>query len=649
MGGADSAARRVRFYRVGDLATYSQIEDAADIAKRFDPADVPASTMDVLELHNVQKYAEAGFFPHSYTDAERAEAEARIPQIRGAVAKFFAAIDDTNVSASLVGVDYTYHADLLELLGWNKAFERCDAGIMLPALTAAGVNLAKMLASKKLVQAYDTQVRDALMGDTRNAEHLVRKYLQKDVRSETHLPRSFASADAHELFSNYLDSADANPNFVELIETAPVNNQMGVDAKLKLKAKRRRERMVEEFFKDNAGIKTGCEVRISDSQDEPVKEELDGMVATFTYSSNWLDRTTDNPSILNNFQHLFDFSDRHVLLTLPSFQAELGVFERFLTTSGRTAYHIGAAFRAKDLNSLLQTRLYHHYLTSKDIDLESVIAWFFDTYLVEEFGALNFSFAPSARASSYLEKARHLFAEMEGLVNQFKLYVQNGELDRDLLALTSDPVAYGRIPSMLDGKYVYASDGKEIGSVLHTLFSDQSGLTYINEALNARSTAQLLVQNQVSYTDFEDYQKPSVDHLIKLGVLEDTGTRVQIANTDQFLVLRSLFATQAATYHHLSPAGRAQVDSMAARGWVTRRASLLSEAEASYFNYYLNKAEFSNGPELRNKYLHGSQATADGEDEHFRTYITALRLIIALVIKLNDDFCLAAAEDEAIS
>ena len=135
-----------------------------------------------------------------------------------------------------------------------------------------------------------------------------------------------------------------------------------------------------------------------------------------------------------------------------------------------------------------------------------------------EFGALNFSFAPSARASSYLEKARHLFAEMEGLVNQFKLYVQNGELDRDLLALTSDPVAYGRIPSMLDGKYVYASDGKEIGSVLHTLFSDQSGLTYINEALNARSTAQLLVQNQVSYTDFEDYQKPSVDHLIKLAL-----------------------------------------------------------------------------------------------------------------------------------
>jgi hypothetical protein len=70
----------------------------------------------------------------------------------------------------------------------------------------------------------------------------------------------------------------------------------------------------------------------------------------------------------------------------------------------------------------------------------------------------------------------------------------------------------------------------------------------------------------------------------------------------------------------------------------------LSEAEASYFNYYLNKVEFSNGPELRNKYLHGSQANGDGEDAHFQTFMTALKLTIALVIKLNDEFCLATAE-----
>jgi hypothetical protein len=38
------------------------------------------------------------------------------------------------------------------------------------------------------------------------------------------------------------------------------------------------------------------------------------------------------------------------------------------------------------------------------------------------------------------------------------------------------------------------------------------------------------------------------------------------------------------------------------------------------------------------------QANADGEDAHFRIYLIALRLVVALVVKRNDDFCLVAPE-----
>ncbi|MDO8733236.1 MAG: hypothetical protein Q7L55_11825 [Actinomycetota bacterium] len=121
---------------------------------------------------------------------------------------------------------------------------------------------------------------------------------------------------------------------------------------------------------------------------------------------------------------------------------------------------------------------------------------------------------------------------------------------------------------------------------------------------------------------------------------------MRIANASQFRVLRSLFQTQAASYFHLGHEGRKAVDTMAARGWMTRRSSLLSEPEASYVNFLLNKVEFSNGPELRNKYMHGSQPHGD-EDLHFHSYVVALRLMIALVIKLNDDFVLAAPSEAA--
>jgi hypothetical protein len=502
-----------------------------------------------------------------------------------------------------------------------------------------------MLTSQSLVRSYDQEVRARLVSDPRNAEHLVRKYLERDAHHSTYLPPSFTSTDARTLLDNYLDSDDANPNFVELIATARVDKKAGIDAKLKLKAKRKHNAWTEDFFKNNTGIESGCKVSISDTQTEPVMASLDGLVADLSYGRRWLEDNLDFPTILNNFLYLFEFTNLHMLLALPSYQAELGVFERFLSTTGRDAYPIGTAFRIKEQSSFLQTVLYSRFLQTKDIELESVIAWFFAEYLKEEFGAAKLKFAPSSKTSSYLERSRHLFSEMESVIKQFSLYVENGELDTDLLAMTSEQVRYKYIPSLLAGKYVYANDDQEIRNILYLLFSDQSGLTYINENLRADDAARLLIKNQVTYDDFADHQQRSVDYLIGLGVLENTGKRVQLANTRQFLIIKAIFDAEAASYYHYSAEARKCIDDMVSKGWLVRRESLLTDPEGSYFNYYLNQAEFGNGPDLRNKYLHGSQADADDEEEHFRTYITALKLLIALVIKINDDFCLRDDEE----
>lgn len=169
-------------------------------------------------------------------------------------------------------------------------------------------------------------------------------------------------------------------------------------------------------------------------------------------------------------------------------------------------------------------------------------------------------------------------------------------------------------------------------------------LNYIREDLQADNAALLLVTREVAYGDYADYHKPTLDYLIEVGILEDTGTRLQFASTEQLYVLAALHRTEVESYYHLSEKGRAQADAMVERGWLVRRSSLLSDAESNYFNYFLNNTTYSNGPALRNKYAHGSQANEEGEDAHLNTYITVLRLLVALLIKLNDDFCLAADE-----
>jgi len=642
--GEGQDARRVLFFGAGDLAAGVHVERVAEIVAQFDPADAPLDITDVLELHHVQLYLEKGILPRAFTAQRVQEAQAQVPRLRGTIARFFSTIDNSNVAAVVADINREYHRTLIDLLGRSRAFDRCDAVRMLDALRATGVGLVTMLTSNKLVEAYDLEVRTELLAHAKNAEYLVSKYLYEGGREEIRLPPSFTPADGRDLMDRYIESADANPNYVGLIESAPVSQLSGVDAKLKLKAKRRGAEMNAEFFKTNAGMRTGCELTVSESQYEPVSVELDEMVTKVTFSSRWLEETTDYPSILNNVQHVFGFADGECLLTLPAYPADMSVLERHLGMRGKTDYHFGIWFRTADTKSLLEVRMLHGFLRSRDIDLEEVISWFFGEYLAEEFGAENFSFTPSGGGTTYLQKVRHLFAEMESVANQFSLYVQDGELDRELLAISADQVRYKLLPTLVEGKYLYATVETEIVNVLHLLFSDQSLLNYINQDLRDDNAAQLLMRHEVAYTDFEEYQKEPLDYLLSLGVLEDTGMRVQLADAEQYVILRSLFHTEAASYFHLPPAGRAMADAMVARGWITRRSTLLSEAEGKYFNYFLNNVDFSNGPQLRNKYAHGSQPDSGGEDAYYRDYLIALRLVLALVIKINDDFCLAAPE-----
>jgi hypothetical protein len=643
----DDELRRVRFYGPHDLAVGMYVLRVVKLTTEFNPTHALTNVADALELHNVQQYLEHGLLPRSCPEEERQRLLARAPMIRSAVARFFFAVHNSTFAAVVAETSHEYLGDLLDLLGRSKAFERCDSAIALPALKAAGVHLGEILACRALVHAYDEDVRNELRDSPRAAEYLVRKYLEKNARGAIHLPPSFTSMDARTLLERYVDSDEANLNYVRLISTANHHAEAGIDAKLKLRAKRRSVMLNAELFEQNKGFKTGCDVSISYDLDEPVAFEVDssdGSIWKYTYSGRWLEDASDNPSILNNFQHLFEFSDGQALLTLPAYPSQLGVMERFMGLTGNAEYKIGAAFRNVDSRSLLQTQMYWQFLKSQDVNLEEVISWFFETYLVEEFGMSNFSFVPSDGGTSYLQRVRHLFAEMESVANQFGLFVENGELDRDLLTMGSDQVRFKAIPSSLVGKYVYQTESDEIVGVLNVLFSDQSSLSYIREGLRDENMVRLILRNHVSYADFRDDQKASVNHLISIGVLENTGQRVRFAKLEQVGILSALFTTQAANYYHLSENERVEVDRMVSNGWLTRRSTLMTDSEADYFNYFLNKVGFSNGPNLRNRYLHGAQAHEDGDEAHFRTYLIAVRLIVALVIKINDDLCLSALE-----
>ena len=639
-----ASGRRLKFFGLNDYATFCQVEYAAEVLEVFDPLATAYSVSDIIELHHAQLFAEHDLFPQSYNDRQRVACRAVVPQIKAAVGKFFNSLVDANFADLVRDVDRQYHSVLLQLLARFNVYDRCAASTVLPALNRMHIGLGQLLACKCLVRRYDSEVRALLLSDPTNAEHVIRRDLENSVQQDVHLPPSLDLKDQRTLVNEYVNTDNANPNFIQLISIAPVGRGGVVDAKMKLRARRKYQRWTEEFFKENSGMTTGCEVVIADEQTEPVEVSMDRMVVKFSYSRHWLEHTLDYPSILNNFLHVFAFADRGALLTFPSYSAQLGVFERYIWVTGKGSYPAGAAFRTKEASSFLQTAFYRQFLSSKGIEVESVIAWFFSDYLKNEFGALNFRYTPSTAASTYLEKCRNIFAEMDSILRQFSLYVEDGELDIDLLAITSEQIRYRDLPSFMVGKYIYPTNDQDIHYILYLLFSDQSGLGYINEELKGDCAARLLIHHQVSYSEFANHQRSQVDYLIQQGVLTDTGEKIGFASVSQFVVLRDIFEGEVANYYHYPVGTRLIIDEMVTRGWVERRKSLLSEAEARYFNYCLNQVDFSSGPDLRNKYVHGSNADPADEHEHFRTYVTALKLLIAFVIKINDEFCLRGNE-----
>lgn len=74
--------------------------------------------------------------------------------------------------------------------------------------------------------------------------------------------------------------------------------------------------------------------------------------------------------------------------------------------------------------------------------------------------------------------------------------------------------------------------------------------------------------------------------------------------------------------------------------------SLFSKPEQDYFNFFLNKKEFTNGYDLRNKYLHGTQANPEDIQQHEDAYFIYLKLIVLLLLKIEDDLIIHIVLDK---
>jgi len=348
----------------------------------------------------------------------------------------------------------------------------------------------------------------------------------------------------------------------------------------------------------------------------------------------------DHATLLNNYIYLFDFVDSQMRCTLVNKFNQMGVFERFLITHSQHAYTKGIAFDQMNVLSFLQITGYYNELFSVGIRLEEVVEWFFEEYLSTEFDAHNFKVTMPSANSTLLEKCTNIMPAMESVLKQFSLFVQEGQIDFELLEIRSEHLIYKNIPSLVDKKYAYGV-GDEFKTATFLLFSDQSGLGYNEKAKKSYNNYfEFVSDEKFKLNDYPDYCISKINWLVDRKYLLIDGEEY-IIFSDKFIIiiLKDLYFNEVISYWKYSESGRKIIDELEKKNLIEFEGSLFSKPEQDYINYFLNKSQFNNGLDLRNKYSHTQSNSDDDEKIHNQNYMIFLRLFILSVIKINDDFC----------
>ena len=148
---------------------------------------------------------------------------------------------------------------------------------------------------------------------------------------------------------------------------------------------------------------------------------------------------------------------------------------------------------------------------------------------------------------------------------------------------------------------------------------------------------ELLTNEDIYISDFEDYQIASINWLIKRGSLRLGKGGIISVNYSRVAILKDMYEHEVCCTSYWGKDIPLFYE-MEKSGDIIFGSTLFSEPEIAYLNYILNKSQFSNGLDLRNRYVHGTYSR--NENVNRSDYIILLKIMVFIIIKINEEFCL---------
>lgn len=626
---------RIKYYGPDDYSAPMMFENAKPILESFDEKYTYNSINELIELFNI----------HSLLEHGRIKEEAVKPyfcyksRMMKAVALFFKSINDENIIDYYDDISIDYIEDFWTLFDKFRLYERISDSSVKQLMNKDANALHQILKNKRLVKKYDSVVSDAFRESEHSAEYIATKFLEKksERSEELFLPESVSSKEYEMILQRYIDSECPNVGLLRLISYSQSSADCPLSDKLRLCAKKREKEFWKQRKEEDMVFLYGVDVSIESNQEIVSFKETKPMQFSYIYDKDWLEDNLDYPTILNNFIYLFGFVDQCMRCSFTSKEVNLGLFEKIFGSHGEKDYTTGVSFRIAEMKSSSELQKYLAFLNEHKIQFEDVIDWFFKEYLYDEFNITDFVINMPSNTYKSLDKCRIIPSELDGVLKQFKLFAEEGKIDRELLEIYSNSPAFKEIPSILTNKYAYTVSN-EIKQEQYLLFSNQSMLNYMSETKEYYDSLfdALNKREKTTISDFPEFKKSEIEWLVSRKSLFVDDNGVLTLNIPRVIVLKDLYLNEVICPHYYG--NTAVIDELVTAGDIEIENKLFSRPEQNYLNYLLNKSDYHNGPELRNRYIHGTYPV--NQDQNDSDYIAMLKIMIITIIKINEEFCL---------
>lgn len=588
----------------------------------------------VLELYNVKVFLEDKNNVPMWTEEAYKKYKVQIKDIIKRVREFYDTITEENIVSIYHHCNEIFWDDFWLFFFKFGTYKIINNKNMVQIIQDLRVSPYIVLKDKEFVAYFDDQITELLKLPEYGARVLINFYLKRHEEPiAIYLPKGLSVKDKYDVMTAYIDGEAVSVNDLDLIiNSRPVNKDFFIDDRLRYKARKKYQKIWSDPKINVMKYQTGINVSFGPELPETSLKYVDGNIIA-EYNLNWIKNNLDYPTLLNNFIYLFGYTDLYMRCTLVSVPNCSRCSNLFMV-NGNAMYHRRHSFEISNYLADAQIGCYMNVLEREKVFLENIVKWFFEKYLQEEFNVKGFICNVPEHNAPILDKCKLLASAMDGIAKQYKLYWEDGEIDRELFEMSSGQVIYKGLPSFIHNKYGYAASN-ELNMEINMLFSNQNALSYIEKGKSKYHTLyELLKKENVTKSEFSFYQQESIDWLIERKTLIVDKEKIKL-NYIKAYILKQLYDRGVLCLQYFQSS---VLRNMIAVGDVRVTSTLLSEPEYKYFNYILNKKEFSNGLDLRNKYVHDTGPI--NIEQQQEDYTILMKLMVVLMIKINEEFCL---------